>query len=138
MNNSKSWLVVRIKPNQDNIALKNLERQSFESFQPTYIISTRKHNKFKEVTKPVFPGYLFVAIDVAETNWHKINNTRGVSNIIVFGSKIPLISCELIRELKHHFSLDNISKPVEQFKVGTNAKITNGPFAKLAFCFRCT
>jgi transcriptional antiterminator RfaH len=131
MRNSKSWIVARNKPNQDKIALINLERQNFEFFQPTFKTMSKIQNKFKEIIKPVFPGYIFIAINLEENNWHKINNTRGISSIIVFGNKIPLIRSELIEALKHRFSLDNIPKEANPFEVGMNAEITNGPFAQL-------
>ena len=132
MSNSKSWIVARNKPNQDKIALINLERQNFEFFQPTFKTMSRRQNKFKESIKPVFPGYIFIAINLEENNWHKINNTRGISSIIVFGNEIPLIHCELIEALKHRFSLDSIPKEANPLEVGMNAEIKNGPFAQLA------
>jgi transcriptional antiterminator RfaH len=131
MSNSKSWIVARNKPNQDKIALINLERQNFKFFQPTFKTTSRIKSKFKEIIKPVFPGYIFIAVDLEEKNWHKINNTRGISSIIAFANKIPLISCELIEELKYRFSLDNAQKVVDPYKIGMNAEITNGPFAEL-------
>ena len=131
MSNSKSWIVARNKPNQDKIALINLERQDFEFFQPTFKTMSRVQNKFKEIIKPVFPGYIFIAINLEEKNWHKINNTRGISSVINFGNEIPLIRSKLIEELQHRFSLNNDPKTVDQFKIGMNAEITNGPFAQL-------
>ena len=131
MRNSKSWIVARNKPNQDKIALINLERQNFEFFQPTFKTMSKIQNKFKEIIKPVFPGYIFIAINLEDKNWHKINNTRGISSIIVFGNEIPLIRCELIEALKHRFSLDSIPKEANPLEVGMNAEITNGPFAQL-------
>ena len=131
MRNSKSWIVARNKPNQDKIALINLERQNFEFFQPTFKTMSRVQNKFKEIIKPVFPGYIFIAINLEGKNWHKINNTRGISRIIVFGNEIPLIHCQLIEELRYNFSIDNATKAAVSVKIGMTAEITNGPFAQL-------
>ena len=131
MSNSKSWIVARNKPNQDKIALINLERQNFEFFQPKFKTMSRIRNNFKEIIKPVFPGYIFIAINLEERNWHKINNTRGISSILLFGNEIPLIHYKLIEELKHRISLDNILEPANPFEVGMNTEITIGPFAQL-------
>ena len=132
MSNTKFWIVAKIKPNQDKIALINLKRQNFEFFQPTFKTMLRMQNKFKEIIKLVFPGYIFIAIHLEEKNWHKINNTRGISRIIAFGNEIPLIRCELIKELKYRFSLNNSPKTTDLFEIGMNAEITNGPFAQLS------
>ena len=131
MSNSKSWIVARNKPNQDKIACMNLERQNFEYFQPTFKTILKARDKFKEIIKPVFPGYTFIATNFEEKKWQAINNTRGISSIIVFGNEIPLICCELIKELQHRFSLNNDPTTEDQFKIGMNAEITNGPFAQL-------
>ena len=131
MNKSKSWIVAKNKANQDKVALLNLERQNFEFFHPTFKIRSRRRNKSKEIIKPVFPGYIFIAINLEEKNWHKINNTRGISSVIVFGNEIPLIRDELIKELKYRFSPNNNPRTVDQIKIGMNAEITNGPFAEL-------
>ena len=131
MSNSKSWIVAKNKPNQDKTALINLERQNFEFLQPQFKTISRVRNQFKEIIKPVFPGYIFIAINLEEKNWHKINNTRGISHIIVFGNEIPLIHYKLIEELKHRFSLNNDPKAADPFEVGINAEITSGPFAQL-------
>ena len=131
MTKSKSWIVARNKPNQDKIALTNLKQQNFEVYQPTFKTMSRIRNKFKEIIKPVFPGYIFIAINLEKNNWHKINNTRGISSVIFFGNELPLIRYELIKELKHNLSHNNDPKTVDQLKIGMNAEITKGPFAQL-------
>ena len=131
MSNSKSWVVARNKPNQDKIASMNLERQNFEYFQPTFKTIFRVRDKFKEIIKPVFPGYTFIATNFEEKKWHAINSTRGISSIIVFGNEIPFICCDSIEKLKNRFSLNNAPKAADSFEIGRDAEIIDGPFAQL-------
>ena len=86
MSNSKSWIVAKNKPNQEKTALINLEQQKFEVFHPKFKVLSKVRNKFKEMMKPVFPGYIFIAINLEKRNLSTINNTRGISSIIVFGN----------------------------------------------------
>ena len=44
---------------------------------------------------------------------------------------MPLIRSSLIEELKYSFSPDNASTAADNYKIGMNAAITNGPFAQL-------
>ena len=67
MPNSKPWIVAITKPNQDKTALTNLEQQNFEFFQPTFKTMSRVQNKFTEIIKPVFPGYIFIIINLEGT-----------------------------------------------------------------------
>lgn len=125
------WIVAKIKPNQDKIALSNIDRQEFIFFQPTFKTTIKVKNEFKEVIKPVFPGYIFIEINDMVTDSHKINYTRGISKLITFGNTIPIITCELIKDLKAHFSLINNLEKKITFKKGMKVEVTNGPFAKL-------
>ena len=58
----KKWFVVQIKPNSGDLAVRNLERQGFETFGPKMKITIRKNNKFFNKEVLVFPGYIFVGI----------------------------------------------------------------------------
>jgi len=52
----------------------------------------------------VFLSYIFIAVNLEEKNWHKINNTRGISRIIAFGNKVPIIHNKLIDEKNGPFA----------------------------------
>ena len=63
--------------------------------------SARKWNSIKEeIIKPVFPGYIFISINLEKKNWSKVNNTKGISRVIVFGSELPIIPHKSIQDLK--------------------------------------
>jgi len=125
------WIVAKIKPNQDKIALQNLERQNFIFFQPKFETTAKIKNKFKVTIKPVFPGYIFINVNYKNSDWHKINNTRGLSAIIAFGNKIPIIPNELIKDLKDRFILNTKLQNPYVFKKGMHVEITNGPFSTI-------
>ena len=80
----------------------------------------------------MFLSYIFIAVNLEEKNWHKINNTRGISRIIAFGNKVPIIHNKLIDELKYRFPGDRNPKSINTFQVGMNAEVKNGPFAELS------
>ena len=80
----------------------------------------------------MFPSYIFIAVNLEEINWHKINNTRGISRIVAFGNKVPIINNKLIDELKYRFPGDRNPKSINTFQVGMNAEIKTGPFAELS------
>ncbi len=76
------WYLVQIKRNAHNLAEINLVRQGFCCFQPLLKITVRKGLKFKDVSKPLFPGYLFVTFDPLKAEWQKINYTLGVARLL--------------------------------------------------------
>ena len=128
----KKWLITQIKPNSYSLAVRNLERQGFETFLPTMEITHRQENKFFVKDVHAFPGYLFVCFNPHIDTWRKINSTYGVSKILTFNKKPALISSELILGLKIKYERNNnnlIKK--ENLQRGDFIKFYSGPFAEL-------
>lgn len=130
-NSVKSWLVVQIKPNSHIIAARNLERQGYETFLPKMKATIKKDNKFINKDVFVFPGYLFVGIDLQNSNWTKINNTYGVAKVLVFNGKPSKISLDLIIALKTRYEANINPKIEENLKKGDTIKFNRGPFVNL-------
>ena len=79
---SQAWYVVHCKPNSEKTALLNLKNQGFFPFLPLQKVTFRKGAAFQTKLRPLFPGYMFVAQKPTSSNWHKINNTRGVVRLV--------------------------------------------------------
>ena len=48
----------------------------------------------------MFPGYLFVKINIELDKWNRIKSTRGVSHLVVFGQRLAEIPNQVIVYLK--------------------------------------
>jgi len=73
--NSSSWYAVKIRQSSERIAVANLERQGFRSFLPVHLKTVRHARQFRTVRAPLFPGYLFVFLDLARDRWRAVNGT---------------------------------------------------------------
>lgn len=122
------WFVVKIKPNSYDLANRNLKRQSFKTFHPVMKITIRKNNRFITKEVSVFPGYIFVSFDPICTNWHSINSTYGVSQILCFNSKPAEISSDLILQLMKKYNLNQMDFENSKLQQGDLIKIEAGPF----------
>jgi transcriptional antiterminator RfaH len=128
---NKKWFIAQIKPNSYNCAIRNLERQGFETFLPTMAKTQRKKDKFIFKNEYVFPGYMFVCFDPRTLSWTRINSTYGVSKILAFNKKPAEISSHLILELKKRYQVSiNRTKKVN-LKEGDTIKFYEGPFVDL-------
>lgn len=127
----KKWFLIKTKPNCENIAIKNLERQDFCLFRPLQRVTIKAKGKFKEVTKSLFPSYLFIALDYDSNDWRKINNTIGVSHGITFGDTKAKIDARIVTELKNRYNSSNKNREKPVFKNGQKIKINNGAFTEL-------
>jgi transcriptional antiterminator RfaH len=126
---AKEWYVLQYKPNSHHIASNNLKKQGFEIFLPLHVSTSRKVSRFVNVTRPLFPGYMFITFDRTESKWHKINNTYGVSRLITFNSILKSIPTIFIDHLMKRYDLSGKLIPIQKLKKGAHVTILTGPFA---------
>jgi transcriptional antiterminator RfaH len=126
---SKEWFILQFKSNSHHLAEKNLNRQGFETFLPLHNTTTRRLSRFMSATKPLFPGYMFIRFDKAETEWNKINNTYGVSRLITFNSSLKSIPTSFVNSLMMQYDLSGKLLPMKTLKKGDHVTVVQGPFA---------
>ena len=80
-----NWYAVQTQPNRENLAVSHLERQGFEVWLPRIERIIRHARQTKRVRRPLFPGYLFINLNLETARWRAINGTVGVSHIVSFG-----------------------------------------------------
>ena len=126
---SKEWFVLQFKPNSHHLAAKNLNRQGFGTFLPLDDSTSQRLSRFKNTTKPLFPGYMFIKFDRAESEWHKINSTYGVSRLITFNSILKSIPTIFVDHLMKRYDLSGKLLPIQKLKKGDEVRVLKGPFA---------
>ena len=122
------WYIVQFKPNSHKIAVRNLERQGFETFLPMHEVTRRTAVKFETVMRPLFAGYMFVACNPEEGPWSQINSTYGISRMLSFAEGPKPMPEDLISGLRAR--CDNLGKlmPLEYFEKGQSVEMRSGPF----------
>ena len=123
------WYLLQYKPNKQNIALENLQRQGFKTFYPLINNTIRTKFKFKNTFSPLFPGYIFVFFNIKESYWTKIKYTVGVSRIVGFNSIPAEVPIDIISALQHKYNRSNELLSHKNIKEGVNIKILKGPLS---------
>ena len=123
------WYLAQCKPNGEQIAFRNLNNQDFLVFLPMQRLTQRKGASFKTRLYPLFPGYIFVAQDPTAGQWHKINNTRGVTRIVRLGTKPTPVPRTIMDQLFGRCDARGVFQQSAALVVGGNATIIQGPFA---------
>ena len=126
---SKEWFILQFKSNSHHLAAKNLNRQGFETFLPLHDTTSRRISRFINTSKPLFPGYMFIKFDRAESEWHKINSTYGVSRLITFNSILKSIPTIFVDHLMKRYDLSGKLIPIKKLKKGDHVTVLKGPFA---------
>lgn len=125
---SKEWFILQFKANSHYQAVKNLNCQGFETFLPLHNSTSRSSSRFINTTRPLLPGYMFIAFDRANTQWSKINNTYGVSRLITFNSILTSVPSSFIKNLMYRCDHSGKLLPTKKLKKGDKVKVINGPF----------
>tara|TARA_B100000780_G_scaffold26761_1_gene16963 strand:- start:2424 stop:2924 length:501 start_codon:yes stop_codon:yes gene_type:complete len=126
---SEEWFILQLKSNSHHQAAKNLNRQGFETFLPLHDTILRKLSRFLNTSKPLFPGYMFIRFDKAESEWHKINNTYDVSRLITFNSILKSIPTSFVDSLIKQYDLSGKLLSIQKLKKGDQVTVLTGPFA---------
>jgi transcriptional antiterminator RfaH len=79
------WFVVQTQVNGEAKAARNLLHQGYDVYLPRYLTRRRHARKVDLVARPLFPRYMFVAIDMATQRWRSIHSTIGVSHLVCNG-----------------------------------------------------
>lgn len=133
------WFVVQTQSRAENKAEFHLRRQAFDAFLPRYRKRRRHARRTDWVNAPLFPGYLFVRLDTALTQWRPILSTVGVRDLIRFGDRptpVPVGLVEEISRRRNAAGLLEIHQPAP-FEQGESVRILSGPLTNAVGLFDC-
>lgn len=87
----------KVKANiEKTIENRKLQEQIIEVSVPMQEVAEMKNGVKKIVQKKMFPGYVFVNMEMNDETWYVVRNTRGVTGFVGPGSKpVPLTEEEM-------------------------------------------
>jgi len=94
------WYVVHTQPNREARADLNLRRQGFVTYLPRYLRRRRHARRQEMVARPLFPRYLFVALDPARDRWRAIHSTFGVNHLVLAGDEPVPVPAGVVEEIR--------------------------------------
>jgi transcriptional antiterminator RfaH len=128
------WYAVNTKPSQESQAVLNLESLGIEVFCPRIKQKKTIRRRERTVIGPLFPGYLFAKFNMA-TQYRGVMFSRGVRNIVMFGSFHAVIDEETIESIKARLCNGCLTVPEPSFKQGQVVRIETGPLHGLEAVF---
>ena len=132
----KRWYVVNTLPHQERRADENLRRQGFETWLPEFRRRRRHARRVDMILTPLFPGYMFVSMDVELERWRSINGTFGVVKLLCEGDRPKAVPAALIDGLmQRRDDTGIVVVPPRKFVAGEAVRVAAGPFADLEGLF---
>jgi transcriptional antiterminator RfaH len=131
------WYVVQTQVNGEARAAQNLMRQGYEVYFPRYLKRRRHARKIDLTAKPLFPRYMFVAVDMATQRWRSIQSTFGVARLVSNGEDPAMVPEGVVNALRSREGEDgfiNLDNKVA-FAPGDRVRVLAGAFMDSAGLF---
>lgn len=129
-NSSEQWFVVQTRPNSERRAVAHLSRQGFEVYFPVYLKRRSHAGKVDMVAAPLFPRYLFIAVDLDSQPWRSIRSTFGVAQLVCHRDRPAPIAGEIIADLRNREDERGLVQlGSTAFRPGEKVRVVGGAFA---------
>jgi transcription antitermination factor NusG len=125
--NKLEWFVVNTRSRHEKFVSEQLRGKLIETFLPLYRSDKRWKNGQQSGSLPLFPGYLFVRIDIKRPL--PVLQTSGVSRFVSFGLKPAAITDDEIKHLETAVSKGVNALPHPFAALGDRVRIKSGPLA---------
>ena len=127
------WYVVHTRPHQEHRAEANLLRQGFRVWLPVMERSRRHARRIDTVRAALFPGYLFVSLDIEREAWRAIYGTFGVRRLLTDGERPQALPEDFVAALQDAIGTDGLSTAApSDLQPGDAVTIAAGPFTECA------
>jgi len=124
-----NWFAICTRHQHERMVVRNLEYKEFEVFLPLYKARHGWKDRIKEVSVPLFPGYLFVRGGLQR--WLAILSTPGVSSIVSCGGQPAAIPFSEIEGIKRVVESTLRVEPHPFLRSGDWVRVKHGPIAGL-------
>ncbi|NQX83194.1 MAG: transcription termination/antitermination protein NusG [Mycoplasmataceae bacterium] len=148
MKNNKKWYIVQVVTGYEQKVKEDLENRDFDKADIEEILLARKLHTTKTgniKSKPMFPGYLYVKVEMTDESWFIIRNTNYVTGIVGSSGQrtkpTPVREEEIMKikdkALEEELRIKNIEEKNDKksiitdvsFKINDVVKIIEGEFS---------
>ncbi len=124
------WFVAHTHPHAETKATAHLNRQGFDIYFPRYLKRRRHARRIETVAAPLFPRYLFVAIDLGVQRWRSVYSTVGVSRLVCNGDDPTPVPDGIVEALRKREDANGFIKLGSRppFRAGDKVRVLDGAF----------
>jgi transcription antitermination factor NusG len=119
------WYAIHTRPRHEKRVAQQLAEKRLESFLPLREEVHRWKDRMKEVSLPLFPGYVFVR--TGSENRQQIVRLPGVVRFIGFGGTPAAIPEIQVATLRHAIQSGTAFEQHPYLQVGQRVKVCRGP-----------
>ena len=124
---TQNWYCAGFLRNKEHLAIQHLQRQGYSVFCPR-LRKTVSHARRKvQKLVPLFPGYLFVKLDVSQQRWRPIDGTIGVTHIVKTAGRPARVDPGFVAPLLESADAAGVISFDQALKPGDAVRAIGGP-----------
>jgi transcriptional antiterminator NusG len=120
-----AWYAIWTRSRHEQIVRDQIEQKGFDAFLPTITRWSRWKDRKKQIDWPLFPGYCFAKIGVADRL--PIMKCTGVVNIVSFNGEIASIPDHEIESIRQLIETNLQFDPCPLIREGMLVEVVHGP-----------
>ncbi len=124
------WYLAHTLPNKEATVVMRLAAQGFRHFLPRRVKTVRHARRLRQVNAPVFPRYIFVALDLDHDPWRSVNGTIGVSSLFMAQDRPLPVPVGIVETLIMSADRAGRLRFAQDLHKGQRVRLVNGPFAE--------
>jgi transcription antitermination factor NusG len=118
---NESWFAVQVRTRWEKSAATLVAAKGYEVFLPTHLAKRRWSDRVREVSAPLFPGYLFCRFDVQKRL--PILVTPGVIGVVGRGRiPVPVADAEIL-SIQKIVASGVVAEPYPYLEIGQRVRI---------------
>jgi transcription antitermination factor NusG len=121
------WYAAYTAANHEKKAAAEISRRGVESFLPFYHTARRWSDRRVELDMPLFPGYIFVYLALADRL--NVLQVPGVVRLVGFGGSPAALPDEQINALRAGLNGQLRAEPHPYLMIGRRVRLKSGPLA---------
>lgn len=131
MSTESQWFCLKAQTKREHIAADHVRQiPETDVFLPRVRFQKKTARGVVWFTEALFPGYLFAKFDF-QNQFRQVNHATGVSGIVHFGDRWPIVAEEIISELRAAIGTEEICTIAEPLLVGEEVELATGAFRGL-------
>ena len=126
----RRWYALRVRPRHEARVSEQLEAKQLDVFLPRYSARRKWADRWKVLTLPLFPGYVFCQFEPGARA--RILATPGVIDLVRNGTEPAPIETSEIDAIRRVVSSNLKAEPYPSLACGQRVRVTGGPLDGVA------
>ena len=126
-----NWYALAVQPRKELFVEQQLAKSNYRVVCPRYHKLVRHARQTKSVLAPLFPGYLFVELNLDAQSWRKANWMQGSIGLIKFDNRPARLPDEFVESFITGLGENGLAAFDHDLNVGDRVQAIGGAFDRL-------